>query len=283
MGKIRIKFHWSFWIFAFLLIYFKSYVLLVSMVLSVVLHEIGHYIVAKKLGYSLNVINLMPYGASLSGEDIYLEPKHEFFIALAGPLTSLLVGIIFMAIWWVIPKSYNYTSTFVYSNLSIFLVNFIPCYPLDGARILKSALKKRYSQKKVSMISKLVSYIAIISLTILYLISCFTHINYSLCLFVMFLLSGLLFSEDTEKYSLRSRTFRAKNTKKGVAVNIKAISNQSNILELYKILEPSSLNYILVLDKLNNTTMVLKDDEIEKLLTNYPLDTILKDIKGNIK
>lgn len=282
MAKLTIKFHWSFWILAFLLIYFKEYCLLLSMVISVTIHELGHYFVAEKLGYRLNVITLMPYGASLSGEELFIENKHEFLIAIFGPITSFLIAIVLIAFWWIMPVTYNYTSTFVYANLSIFLVNLLPCFPLDGARALNSILKRKFPTNTACKIIKIISSIVIALLTILYIISCFNNINYSLCIFTIFLTIGLLFNENVEKYNLKCRTFsKPKNLSSGVSVNIKAISNQSNLLELYKLLEPSSINYILVLDKLNNTSMTLKDSDIENILLKYPLDTNLFNIKIN--
>ena len=54
MAKLKIRFHFSFWIFAILLIYFQKFELLLCMVSAVIIHELGHYIVAEKLGYDLS-------------------------------------------------------------------------------------------------------------------------------------------------------------------------------------------------------------------------------------
>lgn len=281
MEKLKIKFHWSFWVFVIFLIYFKEFNLLISTLISLVLHEAGHYCVAKKLGYKLNQVKLMPYGASLSGEDVFIESKHELMIAIAGPITSLIITMIIISLWWIFPQISNITSTFASVNLSLSVVNLLPCYPLDGGRILNSILKKKLSVEKSFKITKIVSGVVIAILTLLYIISCFVKINYSLCLFVIFLTIGLLFNDNVERYVFKSQTFaRNSKLKKGVNVNIKAISDKSNLLELYKLLQPSSINYIIILDKMNNTVMTLGDKDIEKILTKYPLDTQLKDIKG---
>ena len=282
MERLKIKFHWLFIVYSLVLIFFKEYIMLISMFLSVVIHEFGHYLVAKRYGYRLNIINLMPYGASLSGKDIFIEPKHEIYIALAGPFTSLLIAILGIASWWIFPPLYASTNVFIYSNLSIFLVNLLPCFPLDGSRVLFCILKKKHPSKECFSIVKIVSIIVIAILTILYIISCFYTINYSLSLFVMFLLSGFLFYDQAPRYTLMSRTFMySKKLSDGVGVNIKAISSKATLLELYKLLEPTSINYILVLDKEKNRTTTLKDEDIEKLIEKYPLDSILEGICTN--
>ena len=279
MAKLKIKFHLSFWIFAILLIYFNLFELLLSMVTSVIIHELGHYFVASKLGYKLTTLNLMPYGAFLSGEDIFIDSKHEIYIAMAGPLLSLFVATIVVALWRVFPSLYQYSQTFVYANLSLFMVNLLPCFPLDGARVLCAVLKQKNTTEKSYRIIKTVSIATVIILFIFYFISIFNEPNYTLCIFVIFLTVGIIFNDDTEKYKLKSRTFCGKNTSKGIAVNIKAISDKSNVLEMYKLLKPSAINYILVLDKMNNTLVTLSDNDIKTILDTYPLDTPLCKIK----
>lgn len=75
---------------------------------AVMLHECAHARVAKKLGYELNVINLMPYGAALCG-DVQIKSAHEVRIAVAGPLFNLVLAVLFAALWWLAPATYLFT------------------------------------------------------------------------------------------------------------------------------------------------------------------------------
>lgn len=280
MGKIKIKFHFSFIIFALLLVLFGKLDILMCLIGSSILHEVGHFYIADKLGYTMSEITLMPYGASLNGEDIYVDYKHEILIAIAGPLVSLLICIVCVALWWIFPLMYNFTSTFVLCNFSLFLVNLLPIFPLDGGRILGGILKNKMPLFRAVKTLKIVGFIQVIILLGMYIASAFFQINFGLALFIIFLTISLLFSNKNEKYVLKGKVLSNKNFSKGVKVNIKAISDSANILELYKILEPNSLNYVIVIDKKNNTDFSINEQEIQNILTNYSLDTQLKDLKN---
>ena len=131
MGGVRLKVHPLVFPFAF---YFaltgRIWVFLVYTV-SAVIHELGHSFVATKLGYRLNKITLMPFGAVISGNSCDFRPADEIKIALAGPLLNLAVGLLFVALWWFFPESYAFTDLAAEASFSLALVNFIPCYPLD--------------------------------------------------------------------------------------------------------------------------------------------------------
>ena len=69
--------------------------------LSALLHEIGHSIVAGNLGYTLNKITLMPFGAVVRGDIEGLRCVDQIKIAIAGPLLNLAIAFFFIATWWI--------------------------------------------------------------------------------------------------------------------------------------------------------------------------------------
>jgi stage IV sporulation protein FB len=102
-------------------------------------HECAHAFSASKLGYRLNKIVLMPFGAVIDGDLSGLSNKDEISIALCGPLCNLITAGFFVALWWCFPITYAYTDVACYVSLTIALVNLLPAYPLDGGRILLMA------------------------------------------------------------------------------------------------------------------------------------------------
>ncbi len=111
-------------------------------------HECAHAFAAAKLGYRLNAIVLMPFGAIIDGDLRGISFKDEIYVALCGPLCNLFTAIFFVALWWFKPTMYAFTDTAYYSSLSIALINLLPAYPLDGGRILQCALA-RFFQKSL--------------------------------------------------------------------------------------------------------------------------------------
>ena len=107
-------------------------------------HECAHAFAAAKLGYKLNAIILMPFGAVIDGDLRGISLKDEIFVALCGPLCNLLTAVLFVALWWLMPDAYAFTDVACYSSLSIAVVNLLPAYPLDGGRIVKCALARAF-------------------------------------------------------------------------------------------------------------------------------------------
>ena len=84
MKKFKFMIHPLFIVLSALLVYFGYFFLLLSYIITVILHEFAHSFVASKLGYKLNQINLMPHGASLSGDNRFFSVRDEVLVAIAG-------------------------------------------------------------------------------------------------------------------------------------------------------------------------------------------------------
>ncbi|UOF90151.1 M50 family metallopeptidase [Fodinisporobacter ferrooxydans] len=107
----------------------------------VIIHELGHICAATAFGYRVKEMVLLPFGgvAKLESGTYGWSPRHETWIALAGPLNNLLlilVGIGFhvTGIW-----DSSLTEFFNRTNLTIACFNLLPALPLDGGRILRAA------------------------------------------------------------------------------------------------------------------------------------------------
>lgn len=115
---------------------------------SVLLHELAHAAMANRLGDNIDRITLFIFGgmARLSS-----EPKsaaNELKIAGVGPLSSLLIALIFWLIASALgPAGALWTAVFRYLafiNVALALFNLLPGYPLDGGRLLRALLWKRW-------------------------------------------------------------------------------------------------------------------------------------------
>jgi Zn-dependent protease/CBS domain-containing protein len=115
---------------------------------SVVIHEMSHSLVAIRKGIKIKDITLFFLGGVSSMES---EPKRagdEFKMAIAGPLSSLILGGIFLGIFFGLRGSSNITQQFVtavayyigYINIFLGVFNLIPGFPLDGGRVFRSII-----------------------------------------------------------------------------------------------------------------------------------------------
>lgn len=109
---------------------------------SVLLHEVSHALMARRYGYPVSSITLHFLGGMTAIEGESRRPRHEFFIAVVGPLTSLLVGGAALALWFVTPDGLLRVAVegLAGANLLVGVLNLVPGLPLDGGRVLKSAV-----------------------------------------------------------------------------------------------------------------------------------------------
>ena len=140
MRKINI--HPVFALFCLILLIDGKGVELGATVFAVTIHECGHYYYAKRKGFRLKNLSLMPYGAVMYAEN-GLPDKVGWEIALAGPAVNLFFALTLGALWWFFPALYPVTKHLFFADLCIGAFNLLPCYPLDGSRIILCLTDKK--------------------------------------------------------------------------------------------------------------------------------------------
>lgn len=116
----------------------------VILYLSVLLHEASHAIMARRYGFPVSSITLHFLGGMTAIEGEARKPRQEFFIAVVGPLTSIAVGVAALGLRVVTPEGLLLMAVegLAGANLLVGGLNLIPGLPLDGGRVLKSAVWK---------------------------------------------------------------------------------------------------------------------------------------------
>lgn len=112
---------------------------------SVLLHELGHSLVAQKQGIKVNSITLFLFGGIAAIEEESKTPANAFQVAIAGPLVSILLFVLLRLIVLAVPDTIALNmmlGDLARINLILALFNLIPGLPLDGGQVLKAALWK---------------------------------------------------------------------------------------------------------------------------------------------
>ncbi len=112
--------------------------------LTVLLHEMSHALVAKHFGLPVRWITLHFLGGMTEIDGEPRTPGQEFKVAVVGPLTSIVVGAVALALWFVVPDGLPRMALVVlaWTNLVLGAVNLVPGLPLDGGRVLRAAVWK---------------------------------------------------------------------------------------------------------------------------------------------
>jgi len=146
---VRIKINISFILFLFISIYFGFWQNALIIFFSVLVHELGHSIIAKLYNIQVLEIQIYPFGGIAYTENISkYGGRIELFVALAGPVISMLIAGAF----YFFGRQLSISSTVIKYNMALFLFNLIPALPLDGGSIARNLLLSKYSYKYATKI-----------------------------------------------------------------------------------------------------------------------------------
>lgn len=111
---------------------FGTLFLATSILSSIVLHELGHSLVARSKGSYIHEIVLYPIGGVAKISNLPVRSQDEILVAISGPAVSLLLAGI---CWWIPLLKFM-----AYVNTTLFIFNLIPAFPMDGGRVLRALL-----------------------------------------------------------------------------------------------------------------------------------------------
>jgi Zn-dependent protease len=119
----------------------KTFAMLAFVFACVLLHELGHSLVALHHGVPVSRITLYPLGGVASLARMPREPRKEFEITLAGPLVNFALATLFGVMHLVWPNGFWITLSRI--NLGLGIFNLLPGFPMDGGRLLRAFLARK--------------------------------------------------------------------------------------------------------------------------------------------
>ncbi len=254
----------------------KFFVFLTYTVVAV-MHEFAHAICAAKIGYRLERITLMPYGAVICGDMEGISFKDEIYVALAGPLINAAAALFFVALWWFVPDSYPFTDTAMLASVSIAAINLLPAFPLDGGRILFCAIAKRKGERFSRRVCRAVSLGIGLILAALFVYTCFYKVNLSLLFFSAFIIVGA-FSKNGGDYS-KIRYNVSKTLEKGAEIKRVALLSTASVKKIIGYIERGKMLEICVYSENGELIKILNENQILTLLEEENLYSQLKNCK----
>lgn len=191
---IPVQVHWSF-VLIIVWVAFSAYsndmdlratmwlmLLMLTMFLSVVMHEYGHALTARKYGVTTRDIILLPIGGVARLEQLPERPIHEFWVAIAGPLVNIGLAIVLSLYFFYEPiesvwQTLRYENgnivgrTFIpyliTMNVVLAVFNLIPAFPMDGGRILRAILSMNMGKVKATRIASIIGQVLAVGFVIL--------------------------------------------------------------------------------------------------------------------
>ena len=110
---------------------------------SVLLHELGHAVQARREGMEIDGITLWLFGGVARFKGMFPSAGAELRIAIAGPAVSLALGFLFVALagFMSLPEAVDGVAAWLgFTNLILLVFNLLPALPLDGGRVLRALI-----------------------------------------------------------------------------------------------------------------------------------------------
>lgn len=126
---------------------------------SIVLHELGHSLVARSKGSHIVEILLLPIGGMARIAGLPKRPRDEVLTALAGPAVSIILGLLLLAAALFIPLPVlpaNVCVILAFTNLFLAAFNLIPSFPMDGGRIFRAAITPRLGRRRATQTAMII-------------------------------------------------------------------------------------------------------------------------------
>lgn len=143
--------------------------LLVAVFAIIVIHELGHALMARRFGVRTREILLLPIGGIASFEGMPEQPSQELAIALVGPAINLVIAAVLWLVLAISGTSYApgaapttgqaFAAQLLWINLVLAGFNLLPAFPLDGGRALRALLSLRLDRERATAIASTVGQV----------------------------------------------------------------------------------------------------------------------------
>lgn len=168
-----------------------GFISVIGLFASVVLHELGHSLVARRYGVKVRRITLWFLGGVAEFEEMPKQRGAEAVVGIAGPIVSFVLAGVFMGLAVVIPHTVPTVWVVIYYlaaiNLMLGLFNLLPALPMDGGRILRSLLALKMPHAKATLIAGNVAKVVAVGMALVGLLS----YNWILILLAVFIFTAV--------------------------------------------------------------------------------------------
>lgn len=169
----------------------------------VVLHELGHSLVAMHFGYRVKDITLLPIGGVAQMRRMPAKPAHELLVALAGPAVNLAIALLLGGLFWISrdgnfpvawrllrmtmrPGPSGVLAYLLVANAGMALFNLLPAFPMDGGRVLRALLAMGAGQLRATLVAARTGQV----ISVIFFLAAFRIMNPILMLIGFFIFTG---------------------------------------------------------------------------------------------
>lgn len=234
----------------------------------VFLHEIGHVVAAIGYGVKVTEVELLPFGGVARVEGNFeLNPVIESYIGLAGPITNGFLALLGLILDKLGVGNQQWLPFFIHCNLMLGAFNLLPAIPLDGGRIMRAALSRRWGIKKATDRAALLSTWIGIAMAFVGLRSVLTNEarNFNFLVIALFLIYFAAREKGSAMYLFMKFLTRKKEDlfREGVLLTRQVVALESTLLkDIVKYFVPQKYHLVVVVGKNHSVRGTLTEGEI---------------------
>ena len=204
-------------------LFFDFFEMLVISYCIVALHEISHIWVAKRCKVPMEGVSVLPFGITMKIADEYvLTPSREVKICLAGPLCNFVLAYLVYRLY-----GGTYREYIIANNVVMGAFNLLPALPLDGGRIMRALLVKRYGHIRSTTIAfKITRIVSVVIGLFGIFVLVLTKFNFSFLIIGAFLVANI--TEEKKRANsiiMKDILYSRKKLAKGVSASAVVVAD----------------------------------------------------------
>lgn len=251
------------------------------MVLSILIHEIFHSIAARKYGIKISEVEIFPFGGIAKFENIRtITPKEEIIICAIGPLSNLIIIILFLSLRVFYFDSYL-IDYIIKVNKVIFIINVLPIFPLDGGKIVRAILSLFIGYKASTIRLVYITYFLCTFIILYDILNGITvNITYLGAIAVFSIVAAKKEREMAAFAFIRSITEKTNelSRKKKMKVHILVCIKTINIKETIECFLPNKYHIFIIIDSNGETIGTITEGQLIEGIYRYGFDVTLEEL-----
>lgn len=256
------------------------------MVFTVLLHEVFHSIAARKYDFQIDEIEIFPFGGMAKfNSNRIINPSKEIFVCFMGPLSNLIVVIIFSIFRTIYIDSYL-IDYIIKVNKLMLIINLLPVFPLDGGKIVRAILSLFIGYKSSTYKLVYITYF-LCTITILYdifngIAGDFTYLG---AIAVFTIVAAKKEKEMAAFAFIRSITRKPSeiNKEKKMKAHILVCIKTINIKETYECFLPNKYHILIIINSNGETIGTMTESQLLDGIYKYGFDVTLEELLMEIK
>lgn len=264
----------------------------IGLFVSVLLHELGHSLVARRYGYPIASITLWLFGGIAQLNELPEEWEQELYIAVAGPIVSIGLGLGLFSVFWTVSSIRQLSGvgptalTFVLgylavTNIALAVFNLLPGFPMDGGRILRALLA---SNRPYAQATRIAAEVGKFFAILLGLVGLFVGFNIFLVGIAVFIYLG---ATSEAQQTMTKAAFEGVNVRDIMtpAENVSTVAAESSVSELlehmfrdrhtgYPVLQDERLVGLVTLEDAKSVNELEQDAYLVREIMSTDLTTV---------